>query len=120
MQLAGWLGGLSVSYRGKDCLQHGHDAVLRVGGIGSSSGLYGESHSDGAGHGGSGERIRIGSQRFASSLAKTHIKPAKKTNSKYILCGHDMRIFITIGMGKPSMMASQTRSRAPIAKVSLP
>ena len=54
------------------------------------------------------------------SMAGTHIKPAKKTNSKYILCGHEMRSFTTIGMGNPSIMASATRSRPPIAKVSLP
>ena len=62
----------------------------------------------------------LSSERFAFSAAGNYINPARNTNSKYILCGHEMRSLITIGMGKLSMMASATRSRPPIAKVSLP
>lgn len=58
--------------------------------------------------------------KFGLIVAGTYIKPAKKTNSKYILCGHEIRNLTTIGIGKASMMVSATRSKPPIAKVSLP
>ena len=64
--------------------------------------------------------VRVVALLFALSAVGTYIKPAKKTKSKYILCDHDMRSFTTIGMGNASMRASATKSRPPIANVSLP